>query len=114
MNVTLFLSDESSNLMKEHSRQTLKCRTSISRPKPEVSWYFQESINSEKLKVVVNSSTRLISATGDGRVAVESTLLFYPNRTLNNWVMFCEGWTDNENQSVQSNKLTLNISCKYF
>ena len=113
MNVTLSISDASSNLIEEYSRQTLTCRTSTSRPNPNVSWYLQESTNSGKLKVAVNLSTWIISSSEDGRVAVESTLLFYPNRSVNNWMMYCEGWTDNENRSVQSNKLTLNITCKY-
>ncbi|XP_060565354.1 nephrin-like [Ruditapes philippinarum] len=104
------LSGPSSSFMKEHSQQTIKCKTSPGRPQPRVSWYLFEKNKSVKHKITVNVSTQIINDSGDGLVTVESTLQFHPNRSINNWMLNCEAWTDDETSAVLSNRLTLNIA----
>ncbi|XP_060587315.1 hemicentin-1-like isoform X2 [Ruditapes philippinarum] len=104
------LSGPSSRFIKEQSRQTIKCKTSPGRPQPRVSWYLYESNKGVKHKITVNSSTQILNESEDGLVAVESTLQFYPNRSINNWMLNCEAWTDDETRAVHSNILTLNIA----
>ncbi|XP_060581414.1 carcinoembryonic antigen-related cell adhesion molecule 5-like [Ruditapes philippinarum] len=104
------LSGPSSSYIKEHSRQTIKCKTSPGRPQPRVGWYLHESYTVVKQKITVNSSTQILSDSGDGLIAVENTLQFYPNRSINNWMLSCEAWTDDETRAVYSNRLTLNVA----
>ena len=111
--MTLSVTDESSTFMKEYSRQTIKCKTSFTRPQPEVKWYLQQFNNSLKKDITGNSSIQTMSD-NTGLVAVESTLQFYPNRTINKWIVFCEGWTDNITRAIQSNKLTFDVTCKFI
>ncbi|XP_060599809.1 nephrin-like [Ruditapes philippinarum] len=103
------LSGPSLSFMKEHSRQTIKCKTSPGRPQPRVSWYLYETNESVKHKITVNSS-QILNNSEDGLVAVESTLQIYPNRSINNWMLSCEAWIDDETRAVHSNRLTLNIA----
>lgn len=113
MNVLLSVTPGSSSLMEEHSRQTIKCKTSFSRIKPQVRWILQQYKYCKKDDITGNSSTQIISSgTGDELVVAESTLQFYPNRTIDKWMLYCEGWTENISHAIQSNKLTLNVSCK--
>ena len=114
-NIILSVTDESSSLMKEYSMQTIKCTTSFSRPQPQVRWYLQQFNKSMKKNITGNSSTQTFPSNTVGElVAAESTLKFYPNRTFNKWLLYCEGWTENITRAVPSNKLTLNVTCKFL
>ncbi|XP_060565361.1 uncharacterized protein LOC132724508 [Ruditapes philippinarum] len=109
VNVSLHLVGPSSSFIKEHSRQTIKCKTSPGRPQPNARWFLYEANNNVKHKITVNSSIQIISS-GAGLVSVESTLQFYPNRSINEWMLNCEAWTNNKTRALQSKGLTLNIA----
>jgi hypothetical protein len=99
--------------MKENQKQTVRCQTSPCRPQPTVKWYLQHSKTNITYDITKNS-TQSYSSQEYGLISLESILEFFPNRTINNWYLFCEVWTQPEKSDISSKTIVVNVLCKSY
>ncbi|XP_053388702.1 synaptogenesis protein syg-2-like [Mercenaria mercenaria] len=95
--------------LNENHQYIIKCNTSSCRPQPTIAWYLQNPKTHIKYNLTENS-TQSITEKKDGLIAAESLLRLVPNRTVNDWMLYCEAWTDNTNSALASKQIALNVS----
>ncbi|XP_060554423.1 cell adhesion molecule 3-like [Ruditapes philippinarum] len=107
-NVDIRLLDEKL-YMRENQTQTVRCQTSPCRPNPTVKWYLRHYYSKITYDITENS-TQSYSLEEYELMAAESILEFIPNRTFNNWHLFCEVWTQVDNADISSQFIVVNVS----
>ncbi|XP_060608382.1 carcinoembryonic antigen-related cell adhesion molecule 5-like [Ruditapes philippinarum] len=95
--------------MQENENQVITCNSSAGRPDPIVKWYLRNPRENNKYQLTQFSSSTIIPGDHDLN-AVVSTLNFKPNRTINEWRLYCEVWTRTSEADITSKEITVNVS----
>ncbi|XP_060606553.1 synaptogenesis protein syg-2-like [Ruditapes philippinarum] len=96
--------------MREYQPQLSTCTTSACRPTPTVKWYIRHFKENITVDMTAHHSKQRYNQHDNGLVSSESILEFLPNRTINNWTLFCEVRTQMEYADISSKEIVLNVS----